>query len=125
MVIAVDFDGTIVTHDYPEIGKDIGAIPVLKKLCNKGHLLVLNTMRSGETLQKAVEFLEENGIPLYGINENPSQKEWTDSPKVYAHLYIDDASLGIPLTHDFRLSKRPFVDWKEVENFLLKEAFLF
>lgn len=46
MVIAVDFDGTCVTHEFPEIGKEIGAVPVLQFLVNQGHQIVLNTMRS-------------------------------------------------------------------------------
>ena len=46
MFIAIDFDGTCVTHDYPEVGKDIGAVPVLKRLIDAGHKLILHTMRS-------------------------------------------------------------------------------
>lgn len=46
MVIAVDFDGTCVTHEFPKIGKDIGAIPVLRKLVEKEHQIILYTMRS-------------------------------------------------------------------------------
>ena len=49
MIIAIDFDGTCVTHEFPKIGKDIGAIPVLKELTNKGHKLILFTMRSNRT----------------------------------------------------------------------------
>ena len=115
--IAVDFDGTCVTHEYPNIGKDIGAVPVLKKLTENGHKLILNTMRSGDELSDAVKWFEENEISLYGINNNPSQKFWTDSPKVYAHLYIDDAALGCPLKKDPTISDRPFVDWKVIEKY--------
>lgn len=117
MYIAVDFDGTCVTHEYPNIGKDIGAVPVLKKLSDSGHKLILNTMRSGDDLSDAVKWFEENEISLYGINNNPSQKFWTDSPKVYAHLYIDDAALGCPLKNDLSISERPFVDWKVIEKY--------
>ena len=117
MYIAVDFDGTCVTHEYPNIGKDIGAVPVLKKLTANGHKLILNTMRSGDDLSDAVKWFEENEISLYGINNNPSQKFWTDSPKVYAHLYIDDAALGCPLKNDLSISERPFVDWKVIEKY--------
>ena len=46
MVIAIDFDGTCVTHDFPAVGKDIGAVPVLKMLVDSGHQLILYTMRS-------------------------------------------------------------------------------
>ena len=114
--IAIDFDGTCVTHEYPNIGKDIGAVPVLKMLADKGHKLILNTMRSGKTLSEAVKWFEDNDIPLYNVNKNPTQKSWTESPKVYAHLYIDDAALGCPLYIDTDISTRPFVDWKTVKS---------
>ena len=118
MIIAIDFDGTCVSHEYPKIGKDIGAIPVLKKIVKSGNNIILYTMRSGIGLEEAVEWFKKNEIPLYGINKNPSQASWTSSPKVYAHMYIDDAALGIPLVDP--LNKRPYVDWKEVE-IILKE----
>ena len=118
MYIAVDFDGTCVTHEYPRVGKDIGAVPVLKKLIDSGHHLILNTMRSGKELVDAVQWFADNDIPLYGANENPTQKEWTLSPKVYAHLYIDDAALGCPLKFDRAVSSRPFVDWEVVDTYL-------
>ena len=117
MIICVDFDGTCVTHEYPKIGKDIGAIPVLKKLVKGGHKLVLFTMRSGDELAEAVEWFVANDIPLYGINTNPSQKFWTTSPKAYGQLYIDDAALGCPLKND-GLSTRSYVDWGVVERLL-------
>ena len=117
-IIAVDFDGTCVTHDYPRVGKDIGSIPVLKRLVENGHNLILWTMRSGKELNDAIKWFDDNGIELYGIQENPTQKSWTNSPKAYAELYIDDAALGCPLKMDNSLSNRPFVDWEEVENLL-------
>lgn len=117
MIIAIDFDGTCVTHEYPKIGKDIGAVPVLKELVSQGHKLILYTMRSGKELEEAIDWFNYRNIPLWGINNNPEQKMWTDSPKVYAHMYIDDASLGIPLTCD-STSKRPYVDWKKVTEML-------
>lgn len=115
MDIAIDFDGTVVTHEYPKIGKDIGAVPILKKLIENGHNLVLFTMRSGKELNDAVKWFKDNDIELYGVNENPTQRKWTASPKVYAQLYIDDAALGIPLI----LGNRPYVDWKIVEQMLI------
>ena len=118
MYIAVDFDGTCVTHEYPNVGRDIGAVPVLKKLVEAGHKIILNTMRSGDELADAIQWFIDNNITLFGVNENPTQKSWTASPKVYAHIYIDDAALGCPLTTD--KITRPFVDWKEVEKQLRK-----
>lgn len=119
LYIGIDFDGTCVTHEYPRVGKDIGAVPVLKKLTDSGHQLILNTMRSGKELDDAAQWFIDNDIPLYGVNENPSQKSWTLSPKVYAHLYIDDAALGCPLKIDRAISSRPFVDWTAVEYYLI------
>jgi hypothetical protein len=118
MYIAIDFDGTCVTHDYPRVGKDIGAVPVLKKLTDSGHQLILNTMRSGDELADAIQWFIDNDIPLYGVNENPTQKSWTASPKVYAHLYIDDAALGCPLMFDNAVSNRPFVNWELVDQYI-------
>ncbi len=119
MIIAVDFDGTCVTHEYPKVGKDIGAAPVLLRLIANRHQLILFTMRSGNELDDAVKWFKENGIPLYGINHNPSQREWTTSPKAYAQLYIDDAALGCPLIHpDPETLIRPYVDWIKVHAWL-------
>ena len=117
MYIAVDFDGTCVTHDYPEVGKDIGAVPVLKELVKQKHKLILWTMRSGKELDDAVEWFKTNNIPLYGIQTNPTQKTWTQSPKAYANLYIDDAAFGAPLVYDEKLSTREFLDWTVVSEY--------
>jgi hypothetical protein len=127
MVIAVDFDGTCVTHEYPKIGKDIGSVPVLKELVENGHQLILYTMRCDSGVKKgkftsgltdAINWFKENDIPLYGIQYNPTQKDWTQSNKCYAQLYIDDAALGCPLIFDENISKKPFVDWEAVKNIL-------
>ena len=120
MYIAIDFDGTCVTHDYPRIGKEIGATEVLKRLVEAGHKLILNTMRSDKELQDAVNWFKKNGIELYGVNENPTQKRWTNSPKVYAHMYIDDAAFGCPLINAPELSDRQFVDWDSVGRKLIQ-----
>lgn len=119
MIIAIDFDGTCVTHDYPRIGKDIGAVPVLKKIVENGHRLLLLTMRSGDKLDEAKKWFEDNEIPIWSANENPEQKSWTESNKVYAHIYIDDAGLGIPLMNTSHYSDRPFVNWNEVQKWLI------
>jgi hypothetical protein len=115
MDILVDFDGTCTTHDFPRIGQEIGAPEVLRDLVLAGNRLILFTMRSdtsqGKYLKDAVNWFEENDIPLYGIQENPTQKSWTSSPKAYGQLIIDDICLGIPLMMDPELSDRPFVDW--------------
>lgn len=113
MIIAIDFDGTCVTHAYPVVGHEIGASYVLRKLIKNGHQLILWTMRSDDRLQDAVDWFKKNRIKLYGINSNPTQNAWTNSPKAYAQLYIDDAALGCPL-HLSKLSERPYADWIEI-----------
>ena len=134
MEICIDFDGTCVTHEFPKVGKDIGAIPVLNKITDAGHNIILFTMRSdieevtsndygihkqaGKYLTDAVNWFEENDIKLYGINVNPSQTSWTKSSKAYGQLYIDDAALGCPLIYNSEISDRPFVDWGKVEEML-------
>lgn len=118
LIICVDFDGTCVTHEYPNIGKEIGAAEVLKQLTDKGHKLILFTMRSGKELQDAINWFEERNIPLFGINQNPEQYTWTSSPKPYAHLYIDDAAFGCPIKYDRALSNRPFVNWDIIKTSL-------
>lgn len=120
--INVDFDGTVVTHDFPNVGKDIGSVPVLKKMVTNGCKLILFTMRSGETLGDAVKWFKDNDIPLYGVQTNPTQRFWTTSPKSYANLMIDDSAIGCPLKFDEVLSERPFVDWVIVEKMLLERG---
>lgn len=123
LVIAVDFDGTCVTHEYPYMGVEIGAAPVLKELTDNGYRIILYTMRSGKLEKEAVEWFKRNGIPLFAVNSNPEQKKWTKSNKVYADLYIDDNALGCPLKKDPN-STRNYVDWERVREWLVKEGFL-
>jgi hypothetical protein len=139
-VLAIDFDGTCVTHEFPYVGKDIGAVPVLKDLVREGHRLILFTMRSnvkdpksdnplihlesGNYLDGAVHWFKVHEIPLYGINTNPEQSSWTSSPKAYSNLLIDDSALGIPLITNLGLSSRPFVDWVSVRFLLERQGYL-
>lgn len=117
IIIAVDFDGTVVKHKYPSVGETIeGAVDNLRKLTAKGHRIVLWTMRHGKELEDAVKWYEQNEIPLFGINNNPEQKEWTESPKAYAQLYIDDSALGCPMKFDKEMNW--YVDWKRVNELL-------
>lgn len=121
MIIAVDFDGTCVTHEYPRIGRYIGAEPVLRELVAQGHKLILWTMRSEDYLAQAVYWFAERDIPLFGVNRNPEQGRWTTSNKAYAQLYIDDAALGIPLMNGF-VDERQFVDWNAVRAQLVERG---
>lgn len=119
--IAVDFDGTLVTHDYPEVGQELpGAVETCKALIAEGHQLILWTMRSGKELQDAVQWCFERNIHLVGVNKNPTQASWTQSPKAYASIYIDDAALGAPLNYNPMFHTRQYVDWVRVREQLVK-----
>lgn len=100
MIIAIDFDGTIVEHKYPEIGEEIpNAFKVLNVLKEEGHTLILWTFRSGKLLAKAVHYCKQNGLEFYAINSNSPEEAYVPqlSRKIYADLYIDDRNiLGIP-----------------------------
>jgi hypothetical protein len=79
--------------------------------------------KGGAYLTEAILWFHINDIPLWGVNENPEQSDWTDSPKPYCHLYIDDAALGCPFVYDPQISSRPFVDWAKVEEKLKEKGF--
>lgn len=139
-VIAVDFDGTVSEHKYPNVGADVpGAVDVLRELVAAGHDLILLTMRSTSerdpstgrtTIDEAVLWFRKKGIPLFGINENPEQAAWSVSRKVYAQLYIDDAALGCPLClpetswPPSEVKPRPMVDWVKVRELLVIRGIL-
>lgn len=133
VVVGVDFDGTCVLFDYPKVGRSAPhAVAVLKELVSYGHQLILVTMRSDKEdgvfgghngLTEAVQWFEKHRIPLYGIQTNPSQKEWTESPKAYCHIYIDDSALGCPLIQP-KNGKRPYVDWRTVRELLVHRGIL-
>lgn len=125
VVIAIDFDGTCITNEYPNIGKDVpNCIETLKRLNKKNINIILLTQRDGKKLTDAIEWFKKNDIKLYGINDNPSQSSWSKSRKVYADIYIDDRNLGCPLTFHKSLSDKAFVDWKKVEKMLKERGVL-
>ena len=116
-IFTVDFDGTCVKHEYPRVGPDVpDCVDVLRLLTEAGAKLILWTMRSGTHLDAAVGWFNEHNIPLYGVNENPAQRAWTQSPKAYAHLYIGDDALGCPLV--VPRGCRPYVDWPAIKKML-------
>lgn len=100
MIIAVDFDGTIVEHKYPEIGKELPfATATLRQLIKDGHKLVLWSVREGELLDAAVAWCEERGVRFYAVNrdldEDPEgEKGKNYSRKLKAQLFIDDRNVG-------------------------------
>lgn len=136
LIIAVDFDGTLADHRFPDIGGEVpGAFRWLREFQEAGAKLILWTMRSDyrgtsrspegnepdrDYLGEAVKFCEYRGVTFWGQNENPDQHSWTDSPKVYAHIYIDDAALGCPLRDYPRMGSRKCVDWDVVGPLVMR-----
>ena len=109
LIIAVDFDGTIVEDAYPKIGKpNIFAFETLKRLQEDGHRLILWTYRCGDKLDDAVAFCKENGINFYAVNKSFEEEEYTNdiSRKINADLFIDDRNVG------------GFIGWGEVYQLL-------
>ncbi|GAA4963475.1 BT0820 family HAD-type phosphatase [Algibacter aquimarinus] len=113
LIIAVDFDGTIVEDAYPKIGKpQIFAFETLTKLQNEGHRLILWTYRSGYRLDEAVKFCEENGIHFYAVNKSFPEEKFDESisRKIHADLFIDDRNIG------------GFIGWGEIYQMLTNES---
>jgi len=95
--IAVDFDGTIVEHEYPEIGKEkLFAFLTLRELSKKGARLILWTFRTGKELEDAVEFCRKNGVEFYAVNKNYPEEimNETVSRKIDVDIFIDDKNVG-------------------------------
>lgn len=111
MIIAIDFDGTIVEHKYPSIGKPLMfAFETMKMLQKEGHQLILWTVRTGKLLDEAVEFCRKNGIEFYAVNSNYPEEKYdvSTSRKILADIYIDDRNFG------------GFPGWGEIGQTLLK-----
>lgn len=115
MIIAVDFDGTIVEHNYPRIGNEIPfAIESLLELQKEGHQLILWTYRTGDLLTEAVGYCKERGLEFYAVNQNYPEEEFDESisRKIYADLYIDDRNIGgLP-------------DWDQIFQMIPREEFV-
>ena len=98
MLIAVDFDGTIVEHKYPAIGREIPfATDTLKHLIKDGHRLILWTIRHGRTLQEAIDWCKDRGVEFYAVNSDYAEQDVENeerSPKVKCDIYIDDRNVG-------------------------------
>jgi hydroxymethylpyrimidine pyrophosphatase-like HAD family hydrolase len=112
-VIAVDFDGTIVEHKYPEIGKEmLFAFATIKALKQKGHKLILWTIRTGDLLQEAVDYCKNNGIEFYAVNKNYPEEILDEkiARKINADIFIDDRTIG------------GFIGWSEVWQTLHPEG---
>ena len=97
LIIAIDFDGTIVEDAYPEIGSPIlFAFETLRELNKDGHRLILWTYRNGHRLQEAVDFCSKKGVEFYAVNKNYPEENFEGkvSRKINADLFIDDRNIG-------------------------------
>lgn len=99
MTIAVDFDGTIVRHRYPDIGEEIPfATQTLKMLINEHHKLILWSVREGELLDDAVEWCRKRGVEFYAVNRDFPEEDITKnihfSRKLKVDMWIDDRNVG-------------------------------
>lgn len=113
MKIAVDFDGTIVEHKYPEIGEEkLFAIETLKQIQKKGHLLILWTYRTGRELDAAVEFCRKSGLEFYAVNKNYPEEVFDENTprKLSVELFIDDRNFG------------GFVEWSKIWEIFSNES---
>ncbi|WP_411767915.1 BT0820 family HAD-type phosphatase [Winogradskyella sp. A3E31] len=113
LILAIDFDGTVVEDAYPGIGKPkLFAFETLKKLQQEGHRLILWTYRDGKRLEEAVEFCKDNGIEFYAVNKSFPEEQYdpSKSRKIHADLFIDDRNIG------------GFIGWGKVYQLLTNES---
>lgn len=111
LTLAIDFDGTIVEHQYPKIGKEMpGAFATLKDLQAAGHKLILWTFRAGSYLDDAIHYCEENGISFWCVNQSYPGEEVDDNTSrlIKADYFIDDRNVG------------GFYGWDNVRKVLLQ-----
>ena len=123
MTIAVDLDGTIVQHRYPEIGREIPfAIDTLKMLSQEGHRLILWSVREGRLLNEAVEWCRERGLEFYAVNKDYPEEERSHdhySRKLKVELFIDDRNIGgLP---DWGVIYRMIKEKKSYRDILIEE----
>lgn len=123
MTIAVDFDGTIVEHRYPEIGREIPfATDTLKMLIKEGHRLILWSVREGKLLDEAVEWCRERGVEFYAVNKDYPEEGKEDknySRKLKVSMFIDDRNVGgLP---DWGIIYKMVTEKKSYRDILLEE----
>lgn len=134
MIVAIDFDGTMVKEAFPKIGEELpGAVETMKWMNSVGIKIILFTMRSNDAmcddfgktvpctnpeqsvLWDAINWCKDRGVSLWSVNYNPEQASWSTSRKVYADYYIDDRSIGVPTKPDGTL------DWVRIKMELAKK----
>jgi hypothetical protein len=131
MIIYLDFDGTIVEHDYPRIGKlNPNSLEVVKKLQDAGHTIILNTMRAefdDGSMQEALDFINQNesieGIKISLQTERKIYPPSWNLNKSKDEIYIDDIAANIPLVKATAVEGF-MVDWLEIEKQLIEKGIL-
>lgn len=123
MTIAVDFDGTIVEHRYPEIGREVPfATDTLKMLIKEGHRLILWSVREGKLLDEAVEWCRDRGVEFYAVNKDYPEEGREDrnySRKLKVEMFIDDRNVGgLP---DWGVIYKMITQKKSYRDILLEE----
>lgn len=113
-IMAVDFDGTLVCDDFPEIGYErVSVVKVVKQLQKLGVRTILWTSRTGKYLDEAVKWCREHDIRLDAINQNlPEVIELAgeDTRKVFADVYIDDRA-RLPDSDEIKEQIEGFYKW--------------
>jgi len=116
MIIAVDFDGTLHTGTYPNIGEPRpGAEEYMKKLKDDGHYLILWTCREGDLLLEAINWCLSQNIPFDRVNDHEPEnkaKYGGTTRKIYADLYVDDKQIGGLPT------------WEEIYKYILSQMYV-
>lgn len=119
MKISVDFDGTLVSHNFPRIGEDLGAVQWFNKILQKypnDVELILWTMRDAHYLEDALDWCREHELSIIGY-DRVKKEDWTVSPKIHVQLIIDDHALGMPITI---INGKRAVVWEKAGPILLK-----
>ena len=135
MRVYLEFDGTVVEHAYPRVGKVvIGAFETIEKLQKKGYEICLNTYRADldgeEGIQYALKILNTMGLrynvkqggeftPIENVvNKKITPIPWSESLNGKKFLFIDDQAYGTPLVHA-TFEPGFMVDWEKVEKDLI------
>ena len=130
MTIYLDFDGTVVEHEYPKIGRfNPGALETVKDLMKKGHLVILNTMRAdfqNGSLQKALDYLNrhptiELPFEIIALPKKIYPRPWNIVSEGVKFLeihgiYIDDTAFSMPTVRCNHLINSTMVDWEVVRS---------
>lgn len=107
--VAIDFDGTIVEHMFPEIGAiKQNVVDKIKKWYAEGHTIIIWTCRTDQYAEEAKKFLDDNEIPYHYFNENPTNPFGDRCRKILADVYLDDRALNVDDLDGFNLDTFEF-----------------